>query len=346
MRVGIITFQHAFNYGAFLQAEALHGRLAVLGHSPEIIDYRNPALEAMHERCIRYGWNPFRKRANLDRRRRFVEALRRLNCSPSINSPEAIDWSRYDAVVYGSDEVWNFSTHCHRFDPVYFGGGASAVSRRIAYAPSLGDLDWRTAAVPREIPDLLARFSGISVRDANAVAFVEKMTGRIPPVVVDPVFLHDWPDLPPIVRPGKPFVLIYGEIRDREAVNACKAWCSHRGWTTISVGYLNPWCDRVILNPGPHEFLAWLRASEAVLTTTFHGTMFSIKFHKPFATLRTPSARNKFDPILNQLGLGERLLNHPSQLLPLPSELEWQEPNRILNHRTEESIGFLGNALE
>lgn len=346
MRISIVTFHHAYNYGAFLQTEGLLGCLRELGHEAEIIDYRNPALEATHERCIRYGWHPLRKLAGYRRRARFIDSLNELNPGSLAHDETAIDWSRCDAVVYGSDEIWNYSSHVHRFDPVFFGGGTPSSLRRIAYAPSLGELDWRHQQVPAEVPDLLTTYSAISVRDLNSAQFVENAVGHVPPIVVDPVFLHHRVELPPHHETRRPFVLIYGEIRDRAMTEACRNWTARLGCSTLSVGYRNPWCDRMVLDSGPHDFLALLKDARAVLTTTFHGTMFSLKFQKPFATLRSSTSRKKFDPIIHQLGLGGRIVTTAGELLELPPEFDWDDPARVLHQRTDESIAFLRDTLQ
>jgi hypothetical protein len=345
MRVGIITFHHAFNYGAFLQAEGLYCALADLGHQPEIVDYRNPALEATHERCIRYGWHPLRKLAGYQRRSAFIQCLAGLKRSRTAHTAEDIDWSRYDALVYGSDEVWNYASHVHRFDPIYFGGHLPAALRRVAYAPSMGELNVSKAPVPDDISGLLENFHAVGVRDSNTADFMEDMLGKRPPIVVDPVFLSHREDAIPDHSGGKPFVLIYGEIRNPVLANACKAWAARLGCQTISVGYRNPWATRMVLNEGPHEFLGWLRASSAVLTTTFHGTMFSIKFQKPFVTLRSPVSQKKFDPIIHELGLSRRIVTTSEELQSCSPKIDWEAPATTLKKRIAESIMFLRNSL-
>ena len=48
MKVGIITFHRALNYGALLQAFALRYSLSRLGAEAQILDYRNPIMEDMY----------------------------------------------------------------------------------------------------------------------------------------------------------------------------------------------------------------------------------------------------------------------------------------------------------
>ena len=49
MKIGILTFQRADNYGAMLQCYALQEYLKSAGHEVEVIDYRNYNLEKDHE---------------------------------------------------------------------------------------------------------------------------------------------------------------------------------------------------------------------------------------------------------------------------------------------------------
>ena len=45
MKIGILTFHNAINYGAVLQCYALKEFLSMRGHVVEVIDYRNPMVE-------------------------------------------------------------------------------------------------------------------------------------------------------------------------------------------------------------------------------------------------------------------------------------------------------------
>ncbi len=345
MRVGIITFHHAYNYGAFLQAEGLYGHLRELGHEPEIVDYRHPGLEAMHERCIRYGLHPLRKLAGYRRRGMFIDAQASLDSSPRCNALEDVDWSKYDAVVYGSDEIWNFHSHVHGFEPAFFGGSTPDNLRRIAYAPSLGELEFESHALPSGLAALLARYHHIAVRDENAASLVQKAVGIRPVTVVDPVFLYNRPVVPAELRSSRPYMLVYGEVRGKEWISACLAYAKKHGCQTLSVGYRNPWCDKVILAAGPHDFLAWLSAAEQVLTTTFHGTMFSVKFQKPFLTLRPETSRKKFDPILRQLDLAERLLGSPTEMKSSLPAIDWPTVTDMLGKIVQKSSAYLRESL-
>lgn len=48
MKVGIITYHRAHNYGAVLQCYALQEVLKRMGHDTQIIDYRQPFIEKLY----------------------------------------------------------------------------------------------------------------------------------------------------------------------------------------------------------------------------------------------------------------------------------------------------------
>ena len=45
MKIGILTFHRAINYGAVLQCYALYTTLQSMGHDVEIIDYRPGTIQ-------------------------------------------------------------------------------------------------------------------------------------------------------------------------------------------------------------------------------------------------------------------------------------------------------------
>lgn len=345
MKIGIITFHHAFNYGAFHQTASLVNTLNDMGLDPEVIDYRNPALEEFHERCISPGWNPFSWRAsNRQRREKFIQALHDLPLSPRATRSDEIDWSRYHTVIYGSDEIWNHSDHPHGYDPTYFGAGCPERIRKVAYAPSLGELD-SEASSPAGIADLLRSFHAISVRDRNAASFVKKITDTHPNVVVDPVLLNirDDDQKPSAARSG--IALVYGEITDPKTATKCGAWAAARGLKTVSFGFRNRWCDMNLLTGGPRQFIECIQSAAFVLTSTFHGTMFAIRHGKPFITIRGGNATKKFSPILESLGLENRVISQSGNLLGISDEFDYAETRARLRILCQQSKDYLVKSL-
>lgn len=49
MKIGILTFHRAENFGAVLQCLALQNYLISKGNEVEVIDYRNPSIEHQYD---------------------------------------------------------------------------------------------------------------------------------------------------------------------------------------------------------------------------------------------------------------------------------------------------------
>ncbi len=90
---------------------------------------------------------------DLRKRLAFRADRKSLACSRPFRSYADIDTRNYDAVVVGSDVVWNFELTRLGRDPVYAAVFAEPFNGlRISYAPSIGRMD--PAYVP---PDTIIR---------------------------------------------------------------------------------------------------------------------------------------------------------------------------------------------
>ena len=56
----------------------------------------------------------------------------------------------------------------------------------------------------------------------------------------------------------------------------------------------------------PLEVLAYIRHADYVITDTFHGTVFSIKYQKKFGTIIRDSNRQKLGDLMEKFGVMER----------------------------------------
>lgn len=206
MKIGILTFHRAINYGAVLQCYALKETLSSLGHDVYVIDYRQPYVEendrhrfTTNER-IRFLLG-FHLRSflnyNKEKKKRCARQLRFdhfLNAYFKTTEPCGLASipKDFDAIVVGSDQVWN-SKICNGIDPVYWG----AFERRpetklISYAASttLADL---TKHWGNGIPERMMSFDKVSVREKDIADFINSKQILSEPAlqVLDPSLLAD-----------------------------------------------------------------------------------------------------------------------------------------------------------
>ena len=86
-------------------------------------------------------------------------------------------------------------------------------------------------------------------------------------------------------------------ICDKDEINAIKLFAHNYGLKTIGVGMYQIWCDENVLGE-PFEIVGYLKV-EYVVTDDFHGSVFSIKYKKRFATFVRESNRNKLIDLLS-----------------------------------------------
>ena len=93
-------------------------------------------------------------------------------------------------------------------------------------------------------------------------------------------------------------------------------------------------------------FLYYLNNSQAVLTDSYHGSIFSIIFNKPFISIYYPRAKSRFSTLGNLFNVSERLVNLKEEinldLLVKPLNINYE----ILKKEHRRSINFLKKNLK
>lgn len=213
-----------------------------------------------------------------------------------------------DAVVVGSDEVWNLSHPWYGRVPLFYGDGLRA-PLKIAYAASFGhhvEPDGLDRAWARRLDD----FDAISVRDDASRSIVAGALATEVPVVLDPclAFPPDVADTPASAD-GQAYVALYGHDFSPAFGRAVRDWARHRGWPVISIGYRSEWADRQWIDAGPHEFAAFMANAGAVATTFFHGCVFALRFGRPFVCEGSWYRGTKLRCLMDQIGSERHLVN-------------------------------------
>lgn len=342
--IGILTFNDGINHGAYLQVYSLSNYIKSCGLNVEIINYKNIRHWYNEYKCILKTKNPYLFFNMLCKVLVFKKSLSLLPVGSFTFSSKNIARKRYDTVVVGSDEVWNFQQPLVGFDLTYFGKNINA-DRLISYAASFGAVKGEEASIPSEIYSLIRNFEKISVRDSNSLGIVEKIGRKDAALVVDPVFLIDIP-INNVNFYEKDFILVYATGLPLELQEEVRSYAKKTGKKLISVGYFNPCCDGNIVAIDPFTWLDYFQKASCVITSMFHGTMISIKYEKQFCTLVDPYRTNKFKPIMEKLGLTNRIKGKGMSLEKIfENNIDYSRVNESLNPFIEESKNYLDQAL-
>lgn len=313
MKVGILSMQRIDNYGSLLQSYALKTMVESLGHEVGFLDIRkgdtskatfvpSGSVAKAREGSERPNYL-FKLKEKLFTGRAF-SGFRRdaLGMASQINT----DGSCFDAVVIGSDEVFNYSPACSwGFSDQLFGN--TGAPKTVSYAAScgysrIGDVfdDHRSA-----LEAALGTLAAVSVRDENTRSFVSSLGRTDAEVNLDPVLVYDFSA--ELARAKKSFpdnvLLVYGytnRFRDHAEIDTIKAYARAHGLKTVCVGGWQWWCD-AYLCPTPFEVLALFSHACAVVTDTFHGAIMASKFNKPLAVFVRPSNANKLGDLVRRV---------------------------------------------
>ncbi len=225
MKIEIITYSWSNNLGALIQSYCLKNYI-IQNFNYEVF-FNSYSSRSLISRERKSQIN----RENLPKifyilRKKFIlyqwkKKILNLN-KPSKNS----SFSSSGISLYGSDEIWNFSSPIVKKDLHYF--GALDEKKKISYAVSFGSASLSDEYKKKDFEKYLKKFDAISVRDDNSQLIIEELTGKKVPIVLDPCFLFDEEIeeytnnyLQKILL--KNFILIYGEKFDEKDIQQIKS---------------------------------------------------------------------------------------------------------------------------
>ena len=322
-RIGVLTFHKCINYGSYWQARCLVEGLRARGHDAELLDHDCRQVTIAELRCAFQPKLPERSprsdlREYAGKTRKFVDAFAGLPQSPrfSLHEPETV--GSYDAIVVGSDEVWNQRHPWYGGKPIFYGAGLTT-PRLVSYAASFGNQD-ASDGLDEWWAGHLGRFDAISVRDDNSRRMVEAATGKPPPLVLDPCL--QFPPAAEAAEGEEPYAIVYGHGFPDWLSTAVAEWGRQQGVRLISIGYSNAWADEQRLSAGPEEFASLMTGAQAVITNFFHGCVFSLLNGKPFVTTTTSYRLNKVRDLAAKLGAEDRLVTSDTSRSTLAELLE------------------------
>lgn len=330
MKVGILTFHNAINYGAVLQCYALKEFLIQRGHDVQVIDYRVPAIEE-YKRLISFSLISEKKGVikriaylflNLilyKRKKRVIDVFDkylklRLNLSKRVYSAQEIP-TGYDYIFFGSDQIWN-PRICNGFDPILWGQFTKGGMKFVAYAASLGELSFLSDEQWLYAQNHIGVFDFVSVRE-NVVrdALCEKTEIPID-CCIDPTLLVDNQILcSNALRPNlENYILLYNVTKNEEAVNFACRIASRLNCKVVFIE-VKPNLhlkkkENVIYKTGisPDEFLGYIKYARLTIGNSFHLIALSIVMETSFYSLNSYRPQRVLN-LLSQLSLSERHKN-------------------------------------
>lgn len=347
MKIGILTFHRAHNYGAVLQAYALQEMLRSKGHQVEFIDYKNPCLLSVYNW---FSWKRFitknamraiKELGLISKRKRRYNNFQRFIQSKLYVSNQSYNLISYDIIIIGSDQVWNTKL-THGFDSMYWGNWKHYNTVVASYAASMEDHISPEKKI--EMSKLLKDFDFISVREESIKEQLKLLTEKNIDVVIDPTLLLNrerWLDIEskPVVKGD--YILLYQVRNNGIAENIAKQISKRLNTKIVHLSArIDLGNDRDTISSGPLEFLSLFRHAKFVVCTSFHGTIFSLIYHIPFLSVILNDGKDaRVINLLSQIGLSERgISEYIDQTL---SPINWEYVDEKVKEMRQKSVDYL-----
>lgn len=369
-KVGILTFHNSYNCGSMMQAYAMQVYLKKIGVYSEIIDFSNEGQKNLYsvlfkkitaKNCIKNGVLFFHARKiarNYDKYEEFKKRYFILSKEKYTKLQQLTD-KEYVAVIAGSDQIWNVTIEDG--DKAYFLPWIKK-ARRIAYAPSFGAREiFLYADNPTEYQSYIQRFDYLSAREDNGSRWLKKMVDEEIPVVLDPTLLLDESDYTSIINTKieipKRYIFYYSPGYSGKINKLVKKISKKYKLPVIAFNaksfYLHGMNFSSFHLPkieDPTIYLRLIKEATLVITTSFHGTVFSSIFRKNYWTIKNGEMYRDDDRILSlsrRLDLQDRLIS-----AEFYEDFDYMQPKNYekytekLQIERNYSINYLTNALK
>lgn len=351
MRIGILTFHKANNYGAVLQAYALQKHLLESGFDVEVIDYRpNPGMNQVKrnflDKIARYSYNPINYIVRKMKQKKFEEFRNNyINISSkTFFGDEQIlsNPPNYDAYIVGSDQIWNtsISNNSKAFYLHFLKN-----KKKIAYAGSFGKTRFNEDEI-KNIQEYLVNFDFLSVREWQHKKMLSDMFGIDAKVTLDPVFLlnkNKWIELSKPFRLPQKYILVYVLEYSEELFEHAREMAKKLKAEVIYISLIAKKINgKVLEGIGPREYLYAFANASYICTNSFHGTAFSIIFEKNFTVVKHTTRNSRIANIIELAGLNDRFYDVDTDKMEM---IDYKAANKKLMVYINESKQFIADAL-
>lgn len=338
MKIGILTYHNAYNYGAVLQCFALQEYLSALGNEVSVIDYRNTWVEGIYKpfsfnilKCyiqnprtfLKYLLGYFKRKKEYQKKKQIYSdfLLNYLNIKTEANSLDCFE--TYDIIFIGSDQLWGLSCLGGKFDEIYLGNFDSKNVKLVGYAISADLKSLKALNESNRLISSLKNFTFFSLREKNNAKYVSDIAKKDIDVCVDPTLLlsyEGWNRITNTKWKNKNYVVVY-QVRFTEKQKSYLIEMAKDATRLFGED-----CCVIDLSDGYEvsDFVSIIKYAKLVITSSFHATVFSLIFKTKFYSIELGDGNDaRYASLLHDLNLDERLIKVGDKLqdvnLPLPS---------------------------
>jgi hypothetical protein len=378
MKIGIITLPFNTNYGGILQAYALQSALKKMGHEAITINRKTEEMP-LKMKVLSFGrrvlltatgrknvvirtWpNKTEDEIISQHTNRFIaENIKTTHLFKSENDFSTLKNQGFEAYVVGSDQVWR-----PKYSPEianHFLGFANREKnlKRLSYAASFGVDEWEyNKEQTKNCSELAAQFNAVSVREDSGIKLCTEHLGVQAIRVIDPTLLITKVEYVGLVEKDK-IPTFKGTLLNYVLDKAPeKQKIIHQIEDELQLETFSTMPETSFRESGKSKLqqcifppvTSWIRGfmdAEFVVTDSFHGTVFSIIFNKPFLAIGNEKrGMSRFVSLLKLFGLEERLVfnNTPEIRQIIRTPIDFEKINDIIEIEKKLATKFLKDAL-
>lgn len=348
-KFALLSFHKSENYGAILQAYALQHKLEELGCSAEYLDYPSHNRMTLPRKILNLANRTVRSMLGYRGRAKRTQQFRCKN----IKTAKLGD-SEYHGYIVGSDQVWHpeYLASSNDFFLLPFVGGDVD---KYSFASSFG-LGKLPDSSLKKYRYYLSKFKHLGIREQSGLNIAKAMYLEAT-LTPDPTLLlcdSEWSKLVARRQVKKNYIFCYVMQGDNATARYVERVAKSLKETQFSNCEIIFMGDKefkklrpdyhLVTDAGPCEFLSYIKYADFVITSSFHGTCFSINFGRPFLTIQRADnpVNSRIVDLLETVGASDRFVFSNTDIANLPiGQPNFAVINRRLSLFADSGIKFL-----
>ncbi|MDR1491163.1 MAG: polysaccharide pyruvyl transferase family protein [Planctomycetaceae bacterium] len=371
------------NYGSSLQNYAMLSQIWKLGYDCEIIQYQKHVslfkklwmvIQMFRIGAYHDQFRDLKARISMKLRRKFADNIAIRTFAVNQFKKEKIEpfvrvydgfknlcngSLNYAFVVVGSDQLWTPMSLYNKYYNLLF---VDDEIPKISYGTSFG-VSQIHKLQSKQYGEFLDRFNFVSVREISGKNIVETVSSQTAKVVLDPTMLftrEEWTKEIEIskVNTTESYIFCYllGTNQEvRKVVNELK---QKTGLKIIVIRHMDEYVatdenfgDEAPYDVSPLDFVKYISEARYVCTDSFHGSVFSILFHRQFMTfyrypIQNKGSRNsRIDSLFKILGLENRIYKEDI-FNSIQNDIPYHDVDVKIKELREDSLQYLKNSLK
>lgn len=374
-KIGILTFSFGSNYGGTLQCLGLFKFLKSQNFEVKIINKVGEDINSFRTKYLNGAISKKSLKNNfvISLKKFFIKIkyvdsiLKKFDCfrknnliltTPRENVKEIIEIelkNDLDYIIVGSDQVWAEPSQ-------YFLNEINDKKiKKISYAACSGR-KYEYGDKKEYLEEALKKFKKISVRNEHTQQMVKELIGIVPSIVCDPSVLWDYEEFLKKDFKKEKYILTYilgSDIKEgnEKVIKEIKKIYGNIKVIAIGIPFVwsgnlrfYPWADEVLYDASPEDWLNLINNAEFIYTDSYHGALFSMKFHKQFLAYYTEKNRApRFMDLSKRYKVEKNIVNTLEEAIEKKSiseKINYKEIDLLIEEHRKYSMDFLKKALE